>query len=192
MSSCSPLGLIVRGSRLVASLRCRKVISHLDREIVWATRPHLLSNVCARGERPQFCSCEQNMHNAWWVGPCGTMFAGIGGEKTDLRVRGPQVGACAQPTKNIEAKAMTKHRSLHSVLRKHKLILRTIHSANQLSINGAVSSWCIGLSGRMQGQESTAMNMSITEENEQPSQPLNPQEAHQGQKEPRETADANT
>ena len=42
----------------------------------------------------------------------------------------------------------------------------------------------------MQGQESTGMNMSITEENEQPSQPLNPQEAHQGQKEPRETADA--
>ena len=30
--------------------------------------------------------------------------------------------------------------------------MRTIHSANQLSIHGAVSSWCIDLSGRMQGQ----------------------------------------
>ena len=37
------------------------------------------------------------------------------------------------------------------------LIMRTIHSSHQLSIYGAVSSWCIDLSGKMQGQESTGV-----------------------------------
>ena len=54
--------------------------------------------------------------------------------------------------------------------------MRTIHSANQLSICGAVSSWCLDFSGRMQGQESTGVNMSISEENEKRSQQLDPQE----------------
>ena len=54
--------------------------------------------------------------------------------------------------------------------------MRTIHSANQLSIYGAVSSWCLDLSGRIQGQESTGVNLSFSEENEQLSQQLNPQE----------------
>ena len=57
-----------------------------------------------------------------------------------------------------------------------ELIMRTIHSANQLSIYGAVSSWCIDLSGRMQGPEFLGMSLSISEENEQLSQQLNPQE----------------
>ena len=54
--------------------------------------------------------------------------------------------------------------------------MRTIHSANQLSIYGAVSIWCKDFSGRMQGQESTGVNMSISEENEKRSQQLDPQE----------------
>ena len=49
-------------------------------------------------------------------------------------------------------------------------------SANQFSIDGAVSSWCVDFSGRMQGQESNGMNVSISEENENLSQQLNPQE----------------
>ena len=56
------------------------------------------------------------------------------------------------------------------------LIMRTIHSANQLRVYGTVSSGCIDLSWRMQGRESTGVNMSISEENEQLSQLLDPQE----------------
>ena len=70
--------------------------------------------------------------------------------------------------------------------------MRTIHSANQLSIHGAVSSWCMKLSGSMQGQESAGVNMYISEENEQLSQQLDPQEVHPEHKEPRETAGTNT
>ena len=50
--------------------------------------------------------------------------------------------------------------------------MRTIHSANQLSIYGAVSSWCKDFTGNMQGQESTGVNMSTSEENEHLSQQL--------------------
>ena len=77
--------------------------------------------------------------------------------------------------------------------------MRTIHSANQFSVHGAVSSWCIALSERMQGQKSTGVTMSISEENEQLPQQLDPQEvaslaraALPGHKEPRETAGAST
>ena len=58
-----------------------------------------------------------------------------------------------------------------------ELIIRTIHSANQLSVYGAVSSWCEDLSESLQGHESTrSVNMSISVENEQLSQQLDPQE----------------
>ena len=54
--------------------------------------------------------------------------------------------------------------------------MRTIHSLNQIRVYGAVSSWCSDLSERMQGRKSTGVNMSFSEENEQLSQQLNPQE----------------
>ena len=74
------------------------------------------------------------------------------------------------------------------------LTMRTIRSANQLSVYGAVG---VDLSGSMQGHESGGVDMSIPEKYK-PSQQLNPQEvgsqarSHPGQKEPRETAGANT
>ena len=49
---------------------------------------------------------------------------------------------------------------------------RTIHSSNQLSINGAESSWCTDLAEKMHDQTSTGVNRSISEENDQ----LAPQE----------------
>ena len=45
-----------------------------------------------------------------------------------------------------------------------ELMLRTIHSANQLCVYGAVSSWCIDLAEKMQGQASTAVDRSISED----------------------------
>ena len=54
--------------------------------------------------------------------------------------------------------------------------MRTILPANQLSVFGTVSSSCTDFSGRIQGQESTGVGMSISEENEKLSQQLNPQE----------------
>ena len=54
--------------------------------------------------------------------------------------------------------------------------MRTIRSANHLSVHGAVSSWCIDLSESMQGEAFTGVNMSSSEENEQLSQQLDPQE----------------
>ena len=48
--------------------------------------------------------------------------------------------------------------------------MRTIHLANQLSVYGAVSSWCRDLSESMEGQVSTGVNMFSSEENEQLSQ----------------------
>ena len=52
----------------------------------------------------------------------------------------------------------------------------TIHSANQLSVYGAPSSWCMDLSGRMQGQTSTGVDRSTSEENDQLSKQVDPQE----------------
>ena len=43
-------------------------------------------------------------------------------------------------------------------------MLRTIHSTNQLSIYGAVSSWCDELAEQMHGQTSTGVDRSISEE----------------------------
>ena len=58
-----------------------------------------------------------------------------------------------------------------------ELIMRTIHSPNQLSVYGAVSSLCMNLSQRVQGQEDSArVSMSTSEENEQLSQQLDPHE----------------
>ena len=82
---------------------------------------------------------------------------------------------CAQP-RNIQAKTRKKHYSLPADLGNIELILRTIFSANQLSVYGAVSSWCIDLSERMQRQISTGVNMSISKENGQLSQQLVPHE----------------
>ena len=57
-----------------------------------------------------------------------------------------------------------------------ELILSTIHSANQLGIYGAVSTLCVDLSESMHGRVSIGVNMSISEENEQLSQQVDPQE----------------
>ena len=53
--------------------------------------------------------------------------------------------------------------------------MRTTRSANQLNTYEVVSSWCMDLSGRVQGQESTGVNVSISEENDKLSQQQKPQ-----------------
>ena len=55
-------------------------------------------------------------------------------------------------------------------------VLRTIHSANELSIYGAVLSWCIDLAETMRGQTSAGVDRSISKENDQLSKQLDPQE----------------
>ena len=57
-----------------------------------------------------------------------------------------------------------------------ELMQRTVHSANQLSICGAVSSWSIDLAEKMLRQTSTGVDRSSSEENDQLSKQLNPQE----------------
>ena len=57
-----------------------------------------------------------------------------------------------------------------------ELTASTIRSASQLSINGGVSTWCIERSGRIQGQASLGVNVSISEEHDKLSKQLNPQE----------------
>ena len=54
-------------------------------------------------------------------------------------------------------------------------MLRTIHSTTQLSIYGAVWSWCIDLAEKMHGQTSTGVDRSISEENDQLSKQVDPQ-----------------
>ena len=54
--------------------------------------------------------------------------------------------------------------------------LRTIHSASQLSVYGAVSSWCIDSAETMHGQTSTGVDRSVSEENDQHTKQLDPQE----------------
>ena len=77
-------------------------------------------------------------------------------------------------------------------------MLRTIHSANQLSVYGAVSSWCIDLAEKMQGQKSTAVDRSISEDtNSYHNSWIGKKlvlwcETSQRQKESRETTGANT
>ena len=44
-------------------------------------------------------------------------------------------------------------------------MLRTVHSAHQLSVYEAVSSWCMDLAEKMHGQTSTGVDRSISEEN---------------------------
>ena len=56
------------------------------------------------------------------------------------------------------------------------LFFRTIHSANQLSIYGAVVSWCETLALLMPGQTHVSMEKSVAKTNDQLSQTLEPQE----------------
>ena len=55
-------------------------------------------------------------------------------------------------------------------------LLRKIHSANQLSIYGAVSSWCDELAEQMLGQTSLGVDTSTSKVNDQLSKQLDPQE----------------
>ena len=48
-----------------------------------------------------------------------------------------------------------------------ELLFRTIHSANQLSIYGAVSSWCEELAQWIPGQNELTSEKSVAKENEQ-------------------------
>ena len=57
-----------------------------------------------------------------------------------------------------------------------KLLLRTIHTANQISIFGAVSSWCEDLVENVLGQTSMGVDRSISKMNDQLSNQPNPQE----------------
>ena len=49
-----------------------------------------------------------------------------------------------------------------------ELFFRTIHTPNQLSINGAVSSWCAGFAQRTQSQKESTSKKFVARENEQP------------------------
>ena len=55
-------------------------------------------------------------------------------------------------------------------------LFRTIQSAKQLSIYGAVSSWCDELAEQMLGQTSLRVDKSISKVNDQLSKHLDPQE----------------
>ena len=57
-----------------------------------------------------------------------------------------------------------------------ELMLRTIHSVNQLSIFGALSSWCDKLAEKMLGQTSLEVHKCISKVNDQFSKQLNRQE----------------
>ena len=59
---------------------------------------------------------------------------------------------------------------------KKDLLFRTIHSANQLSIHGAVASWCEDLAQRIPGQTQVIMEKSVAKENGQLFQKPEPQE----------------
>ena len=53
-------------------------------------------------------------------------------------------------------------------------VIRTIHSANQLSMYGAVASWCEQCAQMIPGETSTIMDKSVAKENNQLSQKLEP------------------
>ena len=57
-----------------------------------------------------------------------------------------------------------------------ELLFRTIHSANQLSIHGAESSWCEELAQWILGQNESTGEKSAAKENEQPLKNVKPQE----------------
>ena len=57
-----------------------------------------------------------------------------------------------------------------------ELLLRTIHSANQLSVYGAISSWCDEFAENMPGQTSLGVDKSISKANDHLSKQLNSQE----------------
>ena len=54
--------------------------------------------------------------------------------------------------------------------------IRTIHSANQLSIDGAVASWCEELAQLIPGQTHVFRENTVAKANDQLSQQLEPQE----------------
>ena len=86
---------------------------------------------------------------------------------------------------------------IHFPTDSEKHCVNNAHQSLSKSAQCLRSSWCVDLSGSMQGHESSGVDMSIPE-NYKPSQQLNPQEvgsqarSHPGQKEPRETTGANT
>ena len=55
-------------------------------------------------------------------------------------------------------------------------MLRAIHSANQLSVHGTVSSWCIDLAEKTNDQTLTGVDRSISEKGDQLSNQLDPEE----------------
>ena len=57
-----------------------------------------------------------------------------------------------------------------------ELLFRTIHSANQLSVHGAVASWCEDVAQRIPVQTHHFMEKSVAKENEQLFQKLEPPE----------------
>ena len=58
------------------------------------------------------------------------------------------------------------------------LLFRTIHSANQLRINGAVSSWCEEVAQWIPGQNELTVEKSVAKENEQLLTNVKPQEVN--------------
>ena len=76
---------------------------------------------------------------------------------------------------NLEEERRTVNDSLYCGIVKH-WAFRTIHSANQLSIYGAVSSWCQELAEQMLGQTSMEVDKSMSKENDPLTKQLDPQE----------------
>ena len=71
-----------------------------------------------------------------------------------------------------------------------ELLFRKIHSANQLSIYGAVSSWCDDLVRKILGQTSLSVDTSISRVNDQLSKNLDPQEVGSSVQNPTRTEGA--
>ena len=71
-----------------------------------------------------------------------------------------------------------------------ELLFRTIHSANQLSIFGAVASWCENLAQLIPGQTYVFTEKYVAKANDQSSQKLEPQEVDSLVQTPRRNDDA--
>ena len=91
---------------------------------------------------------------------------------------------CAQPRK-LKEKSRNECDSLHTFV-KMELLLRTVQSANQLSICGAALSWCEDLADKIPGQTSSGVDGSSARMNGQSSKRLNPQRSGFLDTEPKE------
>ena len=123
--------------------------------------------------------------------------SGIGRTLTNHKEDGiskPRTSALSRGTLKRKSGRNTIHFTADS--ENIEFMLRTIHSTNQLSMYGAVSSWCIDVTEKMHGQTSAGVDRSISEEmigyqnNWIRKKLVLSCETNQGQWEPRETPDS--